>query len=176
MLKNETSIILQRIKAYYPKFYYDDYTTSNWYMELKNYEPTKIIEALREYANNNQEPPGVMQLMAIANRMKEETTLDYETFCNYCGRFLDCSEQTKHEDRCRSIRYIERKYKQLWGKEIDKKALWDLSDDDFNEKYFLFLQKLYNSNALNKDEMFYIGKYFETFNKERENNGRTNEI
>ena len=39
MLKNETSIILQRIKAYYPKFYYDDYTASNWYMELKSYEP-----------------------------------------------------------------------------------------------------------------------------------------
>lgn len=167
MLKNEANIILQRIKAYYPKFYYDDYTVSNWYMELKNYDPNNIINALRIYGDNNSEPPGVHQLIAIASRINTETPLEYETFCKYCGRFLDCKEQTKHEDRCRSIRYIERKYKQMFNKEVDKKSLWEMSEEDFEEKYYLFLQRLYNSNAMNKDEKFYIGKYFETFNKER---------
>lgn len=166
MLKNETNIILQRVKTYYPKFYYDEYIISSWYMELKYYDAKKIIEALRIYSQEHIEPPGVASLMAIAKRIETESEIEYETFCNFCGRYLDCKEQEEHENRCRSIRYIERKYKEIYNKNIDKKSLWDLSEEEFNEKYDKFLESILKSNYCNENEKFYLGQYFKE-NEER---------
>ena len=162
MEKKDANIVLQRIKTYYPKFFYASYTVENWYMELKDYEPEVIIQALREYAGQNSEPPSVINLKSIADRLCGQTiALDYKTFCRFCGRLLGKDQVEIHEDRCRSTRYMCRKYREIYNKTLDKRMLWELSLCEFNKKYDELL-KIVLSQTTNPDEKFAIEKYFET--------------
>ena len=160
MEKSETNILLQRIKTFYPKFFYASYTVENWYMELKEYNANLLVRALRQYAEDNQDPPSVINLKAIADRMSKDTEIDYETLCKFCGRLLTKEQQVVHEDRCRSIKYMERKYLQLFNKQLDKRQLWEISKEDFDKKYDEFLK--YILPKVNSFEKMYIEKYFET--------------
>lgn len=135
MEKQETNIVLQRIKTFYPKFYYASYTVENWYMELKDYKANTIVEALRIYAEDNQDPPSVINLKSIADRLEGQVIFDYNTTCKFCGRVLNKDQIEIHEDRCRSIKYMERKYMEIFGKVLDKKYFWEISKEEFDEKY-----------------------------------------
>ena len=160
MEKSETNILLQRIKTFYPKFFYASYTVENWYMELKEYNANLLVRALRQYAEDNNEPPSVMNLKSIADRMISSEEIDYETLCKFCGRLLTKEQQSIHEDRCRSIKYMERKYLQLFNKVLDKRALWEISKEEFDKKYDEFLK--YIEPKVTGTEKMFIQKYFET--------------
>ena len=161
MEKNDTNIILQRIKTYFPKFYYTGYTVDNWYMEIRNYDPNTIIEALRLYAEDNIEPPSVINLKTIADRLNNQEILDYSTTCKICGRVLENKKLEIHEERCRSIRYMCKKYEEIYNKTLDKRLLWEISLNEFNQRYDDLLRVvLKQTNSLS--EKFYLEKYFET--------------
>ena len=161
MQKQEANILLQRIKTFYPKFFYASYTVENWYMELKDYNPNLLVQALRQYAEDNNEPPSVMNLKTIADRIANTNEIDYETLCKYCGRLLDKEHQVVHEDRCRSIRYMGRKYETLFNRAIDKRQLWELSKEEFDKKYDEFL-KYIEPKVTKPNEKFFMKKYFES--------------
>ena len=153
MEKQETNIVLQRIKTFFPKFYYASYTVENWYMELKDYKANTIVEALRIYAEDNQEPPSVINLKSIADRLNGQQIFDYETTCKFCNRVLKKDQVEVHEDRCRSIKYMVRRYKDLFGKILDKRELWEISKAEFDERYDSLLKIILDktSNPYEKD-------------------------
>lgn len=162
MEKKETNIVLQRIKTYYPKFFYASYTVENWYMELKDYEPEIIIEALRQYAGENIEPPSVINLKSIADRLLTQSeVLEYKTFCKYCGRLLDHDMVRIHEDRCRSTKYMCTKYEEIYNKTLDKRSLWELPKEEFDKRYDDLL-KVVLTKTTNPDEKFALEMYFKT--------------
>jgi hypothetical protein len=163
MTKNDTSIILKRIKVYFPKFYYDNSIVSHWYMELKDYEPELIIESLKEYsAGNSNDAPSVINLKSIADRLLNQLIpLEYKTYCSFCGRILDNEQLKTHEDRCRSIKYISKKYQELFGKNLDKRLFWELSKEEFDKKYDELLKVILNRPS-NAEEEYYVQQYFES--------------
>lgn len=166
MEKKDANIVLQRIKTYYPKFFYASYTVENWYMELKDYDPEVIIQALRDYAGENAEPPSVINLKSIADRIcGQNIPLEYKTFCRFCGRVLDSAQVTIHEDRCRSIKYMCRKYEEIYNKVLDKRLLWEISLEEFNKRYDDLL-KVVLSRTTDEDEKFALGMYFQTMEAE----------
>ena len=161
MQKSETNILLQRIKTYYPKFYYASYVVENWYMELKDYNPNIMIQALKQYAEDNAEPPSVVNLTSIADRIKNTNEIDYQTLCKICGKLLSKEQQVVHEDRCRSIRYMEKQYKKLFNKELSRRQLWEISKEEFDKKYDEFLKYIL-PKITNLDEKHAIEMYFKT--------------
>ena len=162
MKKRDTEIILQRIKTFYPKFFFTSQTVENWYMEIKEYDsPHLFIEALRDYANQNAEPPSVINLKTIVDRYNNQEISSYKTTCKFCGRILDNDKLEIHEDRCRSIKYMCSKYQEIYNKVLDKRILWELELDEFNKRYDELL-KVVLSRVTNPDEKFALEMYFKT--------------
>ena len=65
--------------------------------------------------------------------------------CRLCNHFVSLEEFDKHYRKCSSINYIQTKLKQLYNQDIKYSDLYNLSEVEFNKKYFWVMNRAYEN-------------------------------
>ena len=160
MEKNDVKDILKKIKSNYNEFVINDYTTNEWYQELKDYDFEDVVAKINEHIRSEQDrPPRVYvltkNLIKIADKNKQE---EYVINCPLCGRVLKPEEYDVHYDRCLSVQYILRQYRRFnIPNPPTKKVLYQMEQHEFDERYkrlLMYVQKF----STNENEKWVIDK------------------
>lgn len=144
------------LKNSYPSYDFKKELIDYWKQELSQYDYEDIKNRLKELMSEERysyQPPfleAITKGITKKHNKVDFTKLTY--FCKICRRpFNDKNELDLHEDRCRSIRYIESQYKRFnWGEVKDKVEMYNMSEEEFNTKYKKIL-RLVQQNT--NDEM-----------------------
>ncbi len=149
MNKTDIDLLFKFLEASYPKHEFKEDFYDYWSLELTQYSCEDVKAKLRllmedeKYYNR---PPQLEVILKGLPKIREK--IDYKkvkTYCKFCRKpLIDIEEAHEHEDRCRSINYIESKYKEYgWNFDKSTKAkMYKMSDEEFDEKYNSFLKKI----------------------------------
>lgn len=166
MESKDVSELLKQLKIY--RNSYINSLTENewndlkrdWFNQLKEYDYEDVKSKLDSFFATEK------NLYAIPSSyyLKEGLYKSTQKFqpgkiycrCQVCGRLFEHSFEkrndmarnplTIHEDRCRSVRYLKKLYKDYFNRAIDETTendLFRMSEEKFNETYFLILEKTY---------------------------------
>ncbi len=167
----ETIDFFNYINSCYPDFDTKDEDKLNaWADVLQQYEKDDVRKAFDLALSEERyqfKPPQVQYI--VRNLIAKYDRVDFSklvVYCKICGRMLNQSDYDKHFDRCSSVEYIIREYKKWYGKELDKKELYEMSDDDFKIRYLKLLNFIKN-NTTNLDEKERISNIFNPPNEEK---------
>lgn len=156
MNKKEVKDLFAYLSASYKDYVFKPELIEYWEQELSQYDYEDIKNRLKELMSEERyayQPP---LLEAITKGLiKKHNKVDFSQltyFCMFCRRpFNDRKEFEEHQDRCRSIKYIERQYKRFnWGEVKDKVEMYNMSEEEFDTKYKIILRKV---QSLTTDEM-----------------------
>lgn len=148
MEKKKVIDILEYLSMNYTTFGDPNSKFEMWNNVLKDYRYEEVMDRINELMTRKEFLTICPTLTVIVNpliKIKDKVTFDGALFpCQFCGRsFENQEEMITHEDRCRSIRYIERQYKRFGRGSIDKRVLYDMQEDEFQEKYKQLLKFVY---------------------------------
>lgn len=170
MKQEEVIDLLEFININYPDFKVNDKVTKMWYDELQQYDIEDVKDNLRSFMSNEyyqKEPPKLALLTKDLVKKYEKVHLDnVETRCPRCNRPLSLEDYDKHFDRCSSIDYVIRETKKWFRKELTRKFLWEMSEEEFNERYNKLLHYIYEHTD-NESERTRIGFIFNPPSKEK---------
>ena len=157
MTERETTRILDEISYQNKNFSYSTEMLKSWYQVLKDYDFEDVMRVMRESLSEEKfqyQTPSAYYLIKNLRKSKEKQELDsYQVFCPICGRlFPTYQEEERHFDRCSSIEYIIREYKKWYGKELDKKELFEMNEDDFKIRYLKLLSHIYKNTTNEKEK------------------------
>ena len=168
MTKNDVKKLVDLIVIHRP--YFKTRLGDAIYLDLLNewerimgpydYEDIKgnLEKFLKDENNYGREPDAYQLIRGLLTIEDKNTNSLGKVTCQFCGRVFNRLEVYEHEDRCRSIRYMERKYSQLFNRTIDKRQLWEISKEEFDKKYDEFLK--YIEPKVNGTEKMFIQKYY----------------
>lgn len=152
MERKDVTTILKRIKSNYSEFILDDYTISEWYRELKDYDIDDVMRKLEDHFRNEQYgkyPPKVYFLTKYLTKTKEKHEKENLILtCPICGRQFEEEKFDKHYGRCSSIEYIVKANKEYFDKDINKEDLYNISDEVFDKAYYMFCKRVYESGKV----------------------------
>ena len=98
---------------------------------------------LKEEKNYGKEPDAYQLIRGILTKEDKKTNKSGRVSCQFCGRWFNRLEVYKHEDRCRSVKYLDRMYRKLLNRQLlNKKELYEMNDKEFDEKYIKSLEYL----------------------------------
>lgn len=140
MSENETIEIIKFISENYKYFEPTDGLIKSWQEELSQYDYEQVKTSLKGYMSEDRfqnQPPTIYMLVKNLPKVKDKIDFTKDTiYCDICRKaFNDRDELNKHFDRCSSTRYVIRQTKKWFNRDIDKKFLWSLNDEEFNERY-----------------------------------------
>jgi len=121
---------------------------SEWERIMGPYEfediKANLEKFLKDESNYGKEPDAYQLIRGLLTIEDKKNGSKGQVQCMFCSRIMSRLEIHKHEDRCRSIKYITKLYKRYLKREIaDKRALYEMDDKEFNEKYIHVLEKVY---------------------------------
>lgn len=110
MKKNEVMKVLNKIRAYYPQFYLEDYIVDTWVETLEPYDYEDAKERLQEWLK--EQPTKIPQPHTFINKMytpeeKAEAEADYIVDCNLCGKTMLLSQFEEHHKKCLLCKSLE---------------------------------------------------------------------
>ncbi len=125
----------------------------DWFKVLKNYELSDMTKSLNYYMKNyTTYAPKVYDLIRGYSTIDSKKLLENsKTRCLFCGKVISIDD-TKHEDRCRSVEFIKRAVKRFKDQDIDAEKYRTMSEEEFN-KYYLSAVKLVINNSTNDLEV-----------------------
>jgi len=140
MKKEETKELLKLIKYNYPSFDVKEGMVTMWSQIMSEYSYDDVKHALEVYMADDRfqkQPPTAYLLVKGLPKVRDRIDFTKDTFyCRHCGKaFNDMEEHDKHFDKCSSIQYLIRENKKWFNRIIDRKFLWQLSDEEFEERY-----------------------------------------
>lgn len=164
MKKNESIKLINNLSTNYRNLNLTTSMENAWHDVLQYYDyeevNSKLINCMSEDKFQYQ-PPTVYYL--VSGLTKVEDKLDYSKdilYCKICNRGFNSREELdKHFDRCSSVRYVVRKYKKFFKKDIDMKMLYEMNDEEFKEKYDKLVKYIMN-NTKDEFEKKRLGYYF----------------
>lgn len=145
MTKTEVMKLLNKIKAYYPSFYIEDYVVDTWNEILEPYDYEDGLERLKEYAK--EEPTRTPQPQTFIKGMftpeeKAEAEEDYIVDCNLCGKTMLLSQFEEHSKKCLLCKALETKAKDS-GKDITYEEFMRMPYEKLDNTYGkLFARKV----------------------------------
>ena len=149
MNKVEINKLFEIISIEYGNFNVDADKYKYWadFLEPYSFEDVKTrfyeLRSQREYTIM---PPSASVITRGLTKVNNKIKFDEITFtCQFCHRFFNTyDDMVEHEERCRSVRYIERQYKRfnLNNGNVDKASLYNMPQDEFDSKYRLLLKKV----------------------------------
>ena len=164
MERKQVVDLLKRIKYNYNEFIVDDYTITEWYKELKDYELEDVMDKLDQHFRSEQygkQPPKVYFLTKYLTKERDKAKEDNsKVLCEICNEVIPFKEYDRHYSRCLSVEYLDKNYFILNNNHLDKKTLRKLSQEEFDKKYYAFL-KIIASNCLDNDEIKRINTILE---------------
>lgn len=151
MTREEVKSLVEKVKLYRPMFKGMLGTEGllrligEWYEKLEPYDYEDINKNLDDFfkdENNLSKYPDVFQLMRNTPTIEQKAQKGkVKVTCQFCGRWFDVTEKDTHEDRCRSIKYMDKIKKRYFGMGLkDKRELYQMSQAEFDEKYYKCLE------------------------------------
>lgn len=158
MTERETVQILDEISYQNKNFSYTNEMLRSWYQVLKDYDFEDVIRVVKESLSEEKfqyQTPSAYYLIKNLRKTSEKQELNsYQVFCPICGRlFKTYQEEEKHFDRCSSVEYVIREYKKWYGKDLDKKELFEMNEDDFKIRYLKLLSHIYKNTANEQEKV-----------------------
>lgn len=157
MTKKEVGDLINRLKLY--RVYYfnqldkDDFLKmkNEWYLQLEEYDyedvESKLNSFLTDERNENKIPNPYMLKSGLYKTKQKFKDSEVRVRCMFCGKVVEYyNELNKHEDRCRSIKYLKSIYPRYFNRTIDDettKDLQNMSEYNFRKNYYLILEKVY---------------------------------
>jgi hypothetical protein len=154
---NQLDELFTKIRVHRPKFgkllesqaRYNQYR-SEWYRILKDYDYQDVINNLEKWLSDSENKyfmPDVYVLIGDIYTISEKNKpMNFKIMCKHCKKWFLYDELRNHEDRCGSIEYVVYNYKKIFNKELSRETLWNLNQEEFEEKYYssleLFLKKV----------------------------------
>ena len=140
MNKEQTKQLLKLIKYNYPDFEMKEGMASMWASIMCKYSYEDVKRKLEEHMAEDRfqkQPPTAYLLVKGLPKVKDRIDFTKDTiFCRFCNKaFNDKEEHDKHYDKCSSIEYLIRENKKWFNRIIDRKFLWQLSDEEFEDRY-----------------------------------------
>lgn len=161
MNKVECKEVLDFLRYNYQNISITNEMVDVWFNELQQYDKEDIMLKLKDMIGWDIFQLKAPSLMAIVKDVpKTQQKLDWNkgvAYCNYCGRAFtvgngkeknSMDEIHQHEDRCRSIKYINKKYsirykdRELTNEE--KRNLYNMSKEEFDGYYDKILKYIYD--------------------------------
>ena len=153
MKKSETKQLLNKIKAYYPNFYLEDYIVDAWVETLEPYEYEDSLEHFKEYLKNNPNKtpqPHVFIKGMLTPEEKKLAEKDYIIDCNLCGKTMLYSNFEEHHKKCLLCKALETKAKEM-KKDLTYEDFMRIDYEKLNKGYgHLFEHKLTNKEILER--------------------------
>lgn len=163
--------LLDYMNSAYPNFdVQDDSKVLAWVDILQPYDKEDVKIALDNAMAEKQfqyNPPQAQYI--VKDLIKKYEKVDYSKqviYCQNCGRPLNQPEYKKHFERCNSVEYIVKNAKKWLNKDLSKKRLFEMSEDEFNKGYDKLLHFIYDHTA-NQMEKEIIGNIFNPPSAER---------
>ena len=141
-----------------------------WEDKLKNYENEEVKNNLSEFLKDNESKIPTpfdltRELKTIEQKNRKGRTYIYcevchmplEIYIDHERHKVDRKDADKHMDRCRSVRHLKLMYTKYLGREIpidEEKNLKKMSEDKFDEVYYLILKKAYEKMPDNMEKHF----------------------
>lgn len=171
MEKRKVIDILEYLSVNYTTFGDPVSKIEVWNQVLKDYNYEETINRINEMMTRREfltTPPTLMAIVGPLTKSNEKISLDGKLFgCQFCKRlFNSIEEMEQHEDRCRSIRYIERQYQRFGKDSINKRELYEMQEDDFQTKYKQLLKFVYE-HSYNETEKNIIASIFNPPNPDK---------
>ncbi len=155
MTKEEIEELFRFLKASYPTYDFNADMISYWANELSQYSFEDVKLSLKHCLANDKytnRPPQLEVIIFKLPKIKQKidfTKITY--FCRNCRKpFNNLDDCHKHEDRCSSILYIERKSKKYnWDfNDQIKEELYQYSEENFENFYSNFLKTVKKATSL----------------------------
>lgn len=170
MTSDQTKAFMHRIKSHYPEFIIDQFKFEEWHKELKDYEYKELNEKLEQHLRSEEFGDSVPKLYYLTRYLtktsEKKEVKYYKSNCRYCNKKIRTNQDTeeelrKHEDRCRSVDYINKKRIEYKGQELDKEKYRNLSQEDFDNRYDAILGFVYKHTE-DENEKKFIENYLES--------------
>lgn len=140
MNRDEVTELLNYINLNYPYFKVDSEVVSAWLNELQMYDVEDVKRNLKElmaedlYSKN---PPLLSRIIRGLTPKNEK--LDFTKsviFCPRCHKgFNSHEEEDEHFGKCSRVDYVIRETRKWFKKELTRKELFAMPDEEFQERY-----------------------------------------
>ena len=164
MNKEQVTEIINFISDSYKYFEPTEILIEAWQEELYQYDYEQVKNSLKSYMAEDRfqsQPPTIYMLVKNLPKIYDKIDFTKDTFyCDICNKaYNDLDQLEKHRDKCSSIRYVIKQNKKWFNRTIDKKFLWQLSDEEFEERYNKLL-KYIMEHTTDENEKTRIGYIF----------------
>lgn len=170
MTKDDVLNLLEFIALNYPNFNVSEKIIDAWLNELQQYDLKDVKENLKSFMADEyyqKEPPKLSLLIKNLTKKHEKIDLDsVETLCHICHKPLSLDKYEDHIDRCLDVNYVIQQSKKWFNKDLTRKELFDMPQDEFKERYDKLLNYIFQ-NTSDESERTRMGFIFNPPSKER---------
>ena len=171
MNREEVVDLFEFLEINYPNFSYSSKTIDTWLSELQMFDVDDVKRNLKELMAEDlysKTPPLLSRIIRGLTPKNEKIDFTKTVyFCSRCNRGFNSKEECdEHFDRCSSIDYVIRETRKWFKKELTRKELFAMADEEFNERYrklLLFVQE----HTTDASEKTRIGFIFNSPRKEK---------
>ncbi len=163
MTEQETLELLEFIETNYTGFEIKEGMLKAWHEVLQQYDSGEVKENLKKYMGYEEfqySPPKVYLLVKGLQKQCDKVDFSQEVFlCRNCRRpFNSFEEMERHYDKCLDVDYIIKETKKWGGKELTRKELFQMPDEEFQDKYDKMLKFIaeHTNNESEKTRISFI--------------------
>ena len=171
MNREEVVDLFEFLEINYPSFSYSSKTIDTWLSELQMFDVDDVKRNLKELMAEDlysKTPPLLSRIIRGLTPKKEK--IDFTKtiyFCPRCNKGFNSKEECDdHFDRCSSVDYVIRETRKWFKKELTRKELFAMSNEEFNERYYKLLHWIHD-HTQNESEKTRIGFIFNPPVKEK---------
>lgn len=148
----DVKAVLKRVQINYPSFVNDNYTQSEWYKELKDYDLQDVMEKLEQHFRSEQygnSIPKVYFLTKYLTKTKDKNKkIEYRVNCNLCGKEMTLQKYDEHYGTCLEIKTLQKWIKEKNGTEPTYEELAGLDRNTFNRVYQKYMKNEADSTKI----------------------------
>lgn len=167
MSKEEVVNLLKFLDNNYQGFFKDrdfDGMVKDWLDILCKYDGNEVKDRLERIMKDpyfQSHPPTAYGLVSGLTKIGEKIDWNKAVYyCDLCNKaFNDYDEMMKHRRRENSIEYITHQRKRWWGASTNRKELFAMDQEKFDEEYMKLLHYIYDHTG-DSEEKIRIGYIF----------------
>lgn len=166
MTREEVKQFMRRIKHHYQEFTVDEFRINEWNKALAKYDFDDVNNKLDEHLTNeeygNQIPKVyfLTKFLRTIEQKEKAKSMVSSTRCFLCGEEMMTDKFDKHYERCSSVNYFIKKYKEIYDKVLERDKLMSMSDEAFNNNYEKLLKVILRTSD-DENEIMRINFVFE---------------
>lgn len=171
MTREEVLDLFEFLNLNYPTFESSPERINAWLNELQMYDTEDVKKNLKDLMAEDlysKTPPLLSRIIRGLTPKNEKLNFtEIVYFCQRCHKGFNSKEECDiHFDRCLSIDYVIRESRKWFKKELTRKELFEMSDEEFKKRYNKLLYWLYE-NTQDESEKTRISFIFNPPTRER---------